>query len=189
MPEINRIAIFAIISHETSNIIRKEQSYITQLTGNSLALNFPIHFTLKGRFRADIDLVISSLKAINLNDFDFRLATSISCPKYINNNLVWLESELHTEGFKSLFTLHQTLERTMANLVLFDEVIDNHKTSSFRPHITLGWGVNPSSWLKYKANRNFALDQVQISHIAIVQYSDNWPQEEVVNTKFSMPTT
>lgn len=183
---MKRLAIFAIIRNNEKNIIRSEQKILSNITGNTLALNFPVHITLKGRFWAEIESVISSLESISFDSFDFQSNFIIEQPKYIENQLSWLEVKPSNQGFETLFCLHETLETKLTSLVTLDEVPEAHKNYNFRPHITLGWGISSLQWLEYQTHCQFKLDQVHISHIALACYSENWPYQEVIDIEFSM---
>jgi len=187
MSNVGRFAIFALITNSDEETIRIKQHCLTSLTGNTMALNFPVHITLKGRFIAPEDLVINFLKGINLTSLHLRTNIGLSKPRYIKSQLSWLEVLPNTLGFDTLVLLHSFFEKEINRFVVIDEVPEYHKNFHFRPHITLGWGVTLEVWYKYSFNRKFCSSQTQITHVALARYHQKWPLEEPVNSILKIP--
>ncbi|MDJ0705537.1 MAG: hypothetical protein QNJ46_19855 [Leptolyngbyaceae cyanobacterium MO_188.B28] len=184
MCDIKRLAIFALISSSDTHLVRLEQHYLTSLTGNSMALGFPVHITVKGRFLANqnaVEKVISDAGLSIGSNIPTPICVQLSEPKYIAPQLSWLEVLPSSEGFSQLTFLHQLFEQRIKEFVVEDEVPEAHKNSGFCPHITLGWGVTPQTWQEYSTNRKHILEQTQISHIALACYPYNWPINESVD--------
>ena len=180
MLERNRLAIFAVVGDEDKDLIRKEQHYLSKLTGNTLALSFPVHITLRGRFWANKNAVIAKLKSICFNDLCLQLNVLLSYPQYINNDLCWIEVFPGNPGFKTLLDLHRILEVQTKELIELDEVVELHKFSNYRPHITLGWNISHSNWTKYCESRESTLCKVRLEKIMMYQYSEKWPYEQKI---------
>lgn len=187
MSNIGRFAIFALIANSDEETVRVEQHYLTNLTGNTMALNFPVHITLKGRFIAPEDIVINFLKEIDLTSLNLYTNISLSKPRYIKSQLSWLEVLPNTLGFDTLVHLHSFFEKEINSFVVLDEVPEYHKNLYFRPHITLGWGVTLEDWYKYSFNRRFRSSQAQITHVALARYHQKWPLEESVTSILKTP--
>ena len=195
MQNLSRFAVFAVMISENEELIRAEQRYLTHLTGNRLALAFPVHITLKGRFLADKNTVITTFKntvtkILEKTKIEFPplpKTIHISNAKYVNSQLSWLEVLPNTQGFYTLLYLHSTFEKEMNGLVVIDEVPEEHKNSNFCPHITLGWGVTLEVWEKYLADRKLNLNQSQIKYIALASYPQNWQLGESINLILKIP--
>lgn len=187
MSDIGRFAIFALITNGDEKIIRNEQNYLTKLTGNTLALGFPVHITLKGRFLASKKIIIDFMKKANLSSLCLETRVGLSKPQYIGSGLSWLEILPDTLGFSSLLSLHSFLEIEVSRILMIDEVPETHKNIYFRPHVTLGWSVTPEVWHEYAATTKFGSTQIQISHIALACYHQRWPLEESVTSVFKIP--
>lgn len=190
MCEIKRLAIFALISNSDSHLVRLEQNYLTSLTRNSMALGFPVHITVKGRFLANqnvVERVIIDARLIIASNFVAPICVQLSDPKYIPPQLSWLEVLPSSDGFSQLTLLHQLFEQTIKEFVVEDEVPEAHKNSGFCPHITLGWGVTPRTWREFSISRKHTLQRAQISHLALVCYPHNWPMNESVDLALTVP--
>lgn len=187
MSDIKRFAIFAIITNSDEEKIRSEQRHFTNLTGNTMALGFPVHITLKGRFLASKDIVVNLLNKTDLASLCSQTEIELSKPKYIYPQLSWLEVLSDTPGFNNLLFLHSFFEREINRFVVSDEVPENHKNAHFRPHITLGWGITPRVWQKYSSIENFGSVQIGFSHIALACYHQQWPLEETVTSIMEIP--
>lgn len=187
MSNIGRFAIFALITNIDEETIRVEQRCLTSLTANTMALSFPVHITLKGRFIASEDIVINFLKEIDLTSLHLQTNIGLSKPRYIESQLSWLEVLPNTLGFDTLVLLHNFFEKEINSFVVLDEVPEYHKNLHFRPHITLGWGVTLEVWYKYSFNRIFRSSQAQISHVALARYHQKWPLEESVTSVLKIP--
>lgn len=131
MSTIDRFAIFALVVDSNEEKIRAEQHCLTNLTGNTTALGFPMHITLKGRFLAPKDTVVDFLKEIDLTFLHIQHNISLSEPMYIEPELSWLEVLPNTSGFHILVSLHCFFEKEISRFVIFDEVPAEHKNSFF----------------------------------------------------------
>lgn len=191
MSSTGRFAVFALIESKDAQLIRFEQRSLTQLTGNSIALGFPVHITLKGRFLASSNVIRKIFEETCFKHLCLQptLDTTIylSNPKHLKSQLSWLEVLPENKGFYTLHLLHQIFEHQVNQLVLKDEVPDNHKYLNFRPHVTLGWGVTCENWQTYSTSEKFSLSKAEISHIGLVQYHKDWPAEEPVNLILKIP--
>ncbi len=178
MSQIERYAIFALIDSKSASSIRREQYRLTTTTGNEIALHFPVHVTLKGRYFAEESVVLNTFKEINLTHIKLPFDICLSEPSYIQPELAWLEILPQHQGYGTLRWLHQFFENSMSQVVIEDEVPERFKKSGFRPHVTLSWGVTPEAWKIYYSDRyKHTLKFSKVDSIALVRYSNSWPQE------------
>lgn len=190
MCDVKRLAIFALISSSDTQLVRLEQHHLRSLTGNGIALGFPVHITVKGRFLANQNAVEKIINDVCLSidsNVPVPICVQLSEPKYIAPQLSWLEILPSYEGFSQLTFLHQLFEQRIKELVVEDEVPEAHKHSGFCPHITLGWGITPQMWQEYSTSRKHILGRTQISHIALACYPYNWPINESVDLTLIIP--
>lgn len=191
MSSLKRLAVFGLISSKYIQSIRLEQHFLSGLTKNNIAFNFPVHVTLKGRFLAYDKNVEKIFHRIYFNCSSLLIPSqaivNLSNPKYIKPQLSWLEVLPDNQGFNSLMNIHQILEAEVKEFVVEDEVPKAHKNLGFRPHVTLGWGVTPQAWEEYSVSRVFSLKQAQVSHIALACYPQDWTANESVDILLKIP--
>ncbi len=187
MSNLNRYAVFAILDSRGDTTIRNEQHRLTNITGNKIALNFPVHITLKGRFIGKEDVVSKAFREIEPTSIKLPINIHLSRPVYIEPDLAWLEVLPQYQEYEILLSLHKIMEEVFREAVIEDEVPEAHKNSGFRPHITLGWGINPHLWLKYLSVAA-SIQQGKIDYIALVRYPLDWTQESIISVMLKIPS-
>jgi hypothetical protein len=180
MSIIHRYGIFAILDKISSDEIRHEQYFLTQITKDHQSLRFPVHITLKGRFLAEENIIINKWHKFNFNTLVLPLKVSLSLPLYVSPDLVWLEVLSNDKVYKNLVNLHNFFENELETNIVKDEVPNCHKKIGFRPHITLGWKVTKEAWLQYKHNKNFQINECKIGNINLVKYPTNWMNKGLI---------
>lgn len=175
---MKRYAIFGLIDQTTAKLIRTSQQVLSTCTGNSLALRFPIHITLRGPFWANSNGIHSLLNQTKKSTAAFhRLEVLLEGPVLVSPALCWLELTATGPALQYMSRLHNVLEGLVAPLMLRDDVPDEHKGANFRPHVTLGWGVSPVTLCANLFNAEPLRLHGMIESIAIVRYPEKWPEE------------
>ncbi|WP_435051653.1 2'-5' RNA ligase family protein [Desulfoferrobacter suflitae] len=175
---MKRYAIFGLIDHSTAELIRTYQQVLSVCTGDSLALRFPIHVTLRGPFWANSNGIHSLLYQTKKSTAAFhQLDVLLVGPVPVSPSLCWLELTASGSALQYMSGLHTMLEGLVAPLMLRDDVPDEHKGANFRPHVTLGWGVSPAALCDNLFNAGPLKLHGIIESIAIVGYPEKWPEE------------
>ncbi|MCL1464949.1 2'-5' RNA ligase family protein [Argonema galeatum] len=191
MFELNRYAVFALLDSRSVSPVQNDQRRLTSITGNHMAFGFPVHITLRGRFRAEEYVVakafVKAFKEINRTALNVQTDICLSEPIYIKPDLVWLEVLPQYRGYETLLYLHRFFEQIVSEAVVEDEIPETYKYSGFRPHVTLGWGVTPQAWEEFFSIAPATLKQSRIGSIALVRYPHSWPEEEAVNVILEIP--
>lgn len=191
---MERLLICGLLDEDLRGIARDYQTGLSELTGNRLALRFPVHITLRGPFHAST--AISSLCAIlqRVCRLHLRVPIRLNGPVFVDPDLCWFEVGRTTAGFSTLLDLHGRFEKEIAKAVVLDDVPEDFKGRNYRPHVTLGWGVkgnavgassNGSGLLEAERvtigdhplfHRPVALTGV-VENVAIARYPRGWPLE------------
>lgn len=108
---------------------------------SGLASNFPVHLTIKSRFKikeeqpAEVVKLISSI--LDISPFNCLLKG----PMYIDGNLKWLECTSNSVGYSKLESLHRQLVQRIraSSLYLKGSSLEAYEIDGFRPHVTLQW--------------------------------------------------
>lgn len=191
MSNLERFAIFAIVDLHSANRIKSFQMQLAKLTSNYVALNFPVHITLKGRFWAYENFVIESFKRIKLTPLTEKV--EVSKPTHIRPSLLWLEVLKSCNSYKLLSDYHYLLDTYFKSIVQIEEMPVEHKFLNFRPHITLGWDVpycfyskNTGFIDKFYVNNN-EKDYVKVVSICLAKYPKNWRSHLPINMIYTIP--
>ncbi|MFP5212506.1 MAG: 2'-5' RNA ligase family protein, partial [Acidobacteriota bacterium] len=140
---MNRYLLLGLVDEGLSETARRYQEDLSSLTGNGLALRFPVHVTLRGPFWTHTDTLSSmadTLRKVCTGLHQMQIA--LRGPIRIDPDLCWLEVQGGMDDGMRLFDLHAVLEREMSGYVIRDDVSEGHKGSGYRPHVTVGWGVD-----------------------------------------------
>ncbi len=108
-----------------------------------LAQTFPLHITVRGRFRPRetfslADLIEVGRQALHeLQPFSCEL----SGPVRVGEDLLWYEIEPGANGFDNVMRAHIRIEQAvrLADIVEFDHVMNSHRLEHFRPHVTVAF--------------------------------------------------
>lgn len=175
---MKRYAIFGLFDQTTAELIRTYQQVLSTCTGNSLALRFPIHITLRGPFGANPNAIHRLSHQIKKSTAAFQqLDVLLEGPVLVSPSLCWLELAATGPAFQYISRLHTILEELVAPSMLRDDVPDGHKGAYFRPHVTLGWGVSPAALCENLFNAEPLSMHGIVESIAIVRYPVKWPEE------------
>ncbi len=176
---MNRYAVFGILDDRALRTIRAYQRDISSITGNTLALRFPVHVTLRGPFRmraSELGSLIGDLHRCCRRHEAFDVV--LDGPVVVDPDLCWFEVKAGSPGFSRCRDLHILLEDGLNRQVGIDDVSANHKLACYRPHVTLGWDVNRA--MQYIRNLEPATLTGTVTDIALVSYPAMWPAQGAV---------
>ncbi len=184
---MNRLLIFGILNDDIFTVVRQQQKRLSHLTGNQLALKFPIHITLRGPFWTYAE--IHSLGDIlnRVCRYHRRIQVLLNGPVFVDPDLSWLEVSPDSIGFSNLLGLHRHFEREINQQIIIDDVPATHKGENYRPHVTVGWGTNIATHrnqLPFWKSTNLI---GTLERVAIANYPDGWPSKGNVEVIKSVP--
>ena len=183
---MQRILVMGILDERLTAVVRDYRRRLSSLTGNQLALRFPVHVTLRGPFWTETD-------AGALGDFvhgickDSRMVSIVlDGLAFVDPGLCWLPVKLQTEGAAALYAMHRRLDRELAPHVVRDDVPPDHKGRNYRPHVTLGWGVDASVCGNQPLFSDCDGLTGTLHGVAVGSYPDDWPDRGDVEIISSM---
>jgi hypothetical protein len=177
---MKRLLICGLLNDGFSDAVREHQNRLSRLTGNLLALKFPVHITLRGPFWTGTDVHTLGNILYGVCRFHRRVQVLLKGPAFIDPNLCWLEVDPASTGFLNLSDLHRHLEDEMNPQVVLDDVPANHKGNNYRPHVTLGWGMNSDAHPNQLPFRESTDLVATLERIVIAGYPEGWPSEGTV---------
>ncbi len=196
---LRKYAVFAMADNNLAEAVRQYQEGLSSLTGDRRALRFPVHITLRGPFwtyPASIGRLTEIMDDIvhgGQSPFG-PIPVDLSGPVFVKPDLGWLEVVRKTTGFSQLLALHTLFQKRTSVEVLRDDVPDRFKEGGYRPHMTLGWGVEEVdegnvSWTDALYPQGTVggppggLIQLSgiIDAVGIASYPLNWPEEGTVD--------
>lgn len=123
---------------------------------SGIALNFPVHLTLRGRFTPPPNVHVRSIIEV-IRDEVCRvlpLRCRLLGPLRIQRNLVWYECGRDCEGYAQLIALHTSLEYRLrqSTMIELDEVPTLHMHEGYRPHVTLAWEEDETVSIGFVSN-------------------------------------
>jgi hypothetical protein len=172
---MKRLLICGLLNDDLSDVVRQHQKLLSCSTGNQLALKFPVHITLRGPFWTDAEIHTLGNILNRVCRFHRRIQVLLNGPVFVAPDLCWLEVDPASAGFSNLSGLHRHFEAEMNRQVILDDVPANHKGDNYRPHITVGWGMNSDTHLNRLPFRESANLIGTLERIAIAGYSEGWP--------------
>ena len=176
---MDRYAVFGILDDRIFGSIRNYQRDLSSITGDTLALRFPIHVTLRGPFRiaaGELEGLISRLAACCRGRSAFDVV--LNGPVMIEPDLCWFEVEAGSAGFSHCHELHLLLEHELNRHISTDDVPANHKLEHYRPHVTLGWNISRA--VPYIHTMEAGTLTGTVRNIALACYPDTWPSKGTV---------
>jgi hypothetical protein len=183
MGKVWRYAIYALVDHQSAQEIRGHQQELAQDTGNCLALAFPVHITLRGRFAAAPEFV-SIFEDTTAALLETSFAFGWRGPIHVLPDMAWLDVPRSGKGIEYLRKLHNFFEELTADFLAWDETPQSFKAEGFRPHITLGWGITGG----FQVNRENTLEgQASTRALALAHYPDSWPLNGNVDILCEIP--
>ncbi len=175
MDNARRYAVFGILDASTALLVRPLQERIAVRTGNDLALRFPIHVTLRGRFWAPPEAVTEAFQRAR-GDRWTACELMLSGPVFRAPDLLWLSVEMVGTGYSELVRLHEHLERALEPVVSRDETLSVHRGAGYRPHVTLAWGATEAEESLIAAYTLRAI----LSGVILAEYPERWPASGTV---------
>lgn len=174
--QTRRYAVFGLLDDATARAVRPLQQRLSAATGNDLAQRFPVHITLRGRFRCTPDVVTQVWDELRLRH-DRQHHIVLSGPVFRVPDLLWLEASPESTGYADLVRWHGELTRALK--VTEDETSPAHTGEGYRPHVTLGWGA--SEQLLDGPIEPFPLNlTTTVTTIVLAEYPATWPASGVV---------
>lgn len=173
MDNARRYAVFGILDASAALLVRPLQVRVAAKTGNDLALRFPIHVTLRGRFWAPPEAVTEAFQRAG-GDGWTACELMLSGPVFRAPDLLWLSVEMVGTGYSELVQLHEHLERALEPVVSRDETLSVHRGAGYRPHVTLAWGATEDAihhW-ELPAIRSA---QAELKGVTLAEYPESWP--------------
>ncbi len=140
-----------------------------------IACNFPVHITIKGRFRIpdeiSVDCIVKAVEEVfNLKSFQ----ATLSGPHYIDSKIRWIECKNKLDGFASLNRLHQNcINKLDESLEIESFVPSTFELDGFRPHMTLDWEENGIFVPDKSKITEHIVVRVIIEKWAVLQYTDD----------------
>ena len=183
---MTRYLIMGILDDSITEFIHRFRQKMSRLTGNHLALKFPVHITLRGPFRADtnIDALVKPLNAIRESCCRFQIV--LDRPSFVNPDLLWLPVNLDSNGASRLLDMHMFFEHELKKHIIKDDTSPGHFGINYRPHVTVGWGVTPS--ICRKGSLFSPRDNLigTLERVALACYPAEWPSEGMVEIASSV---
>ena len=109
----------------------------------SLGQTFPLHVTIRGRFRPRQTISLSDLIGVGEHTLcQFRpFACELSGPIKVGENLWWYEIKSGADGFDTVRQAHIEIEQAVehAEILELDHVLNSHRFEHFRPHVTIAF--------------------------------------------------
>ncbi len=175
-----RYLIMGILDEKVTGRIHKFREKLCGLTGNDLALRFPVHITLRGPFWAEskIDVLIEPLYAIVESCSRFQIVLDPPC--FVNPDLLWLPVNPESCGASKLMDMHLLLEHELKENIVKDDTSPGHFGMDYRPHVTIGWGVTSS--ICREGSLFSACEGVSgtLEKVALGRYPAEWPKKGMV---------
>ncbi len=177
---MNRLLILATLTDAPTRIMRQYQARLSRMTGNQLALKYPVHITLRGPFLTGVEVkdLRSCLQRVCGNVRPFQVV--LDGPVFVDPDLCWFEVNPASEGYRRLLQLHNHLEDEFRTHVARDEVPESFKKNNYRAHVTIGWGVDFATRKSWAADRKSETIMTTLEKAAIAAYPPEWPSEGVV---------
>lgn len=175
-----RFAIFGVLDERAGLLVRGLRERLSEATGNRLALSFPVHVTIRGRFLAhevDARFVFGQLVQVWAAGPPGML--SLSGPAFCPPDLAWLQVEQSSLGYESLARLHREADAACLRCLVRDEVSAEHAGDGFSPHVTLGWGVTASQVTELLHSSRLPINS-WVERFALARYPSDWSQSRPV---------
>jgi 2'-5' RNA ligase len=175
-----------ILDDRITESIHEFREKMSALTGNDLALRFPVHITLRGPFWADtnIDALVKPLSTVRESRYRFRIV--LDRPTFVNPDLLWLPVHPESGGASRLLEMHLFFEHELKGHIIKDDTSPGHFGINYRPHVTVGWGVTPS--ICREVSRFSCRDDLvgTLERVALASYPAEWPSEGMVEIASSI---
>lgn len=181
---MKRFLIFSTLDDALSVLIRQQQTRLSCLTGNQLALKFPVHITLRGPFWTGAEIPALSICLQRIYRLYHPIPIILDGPVFVDPDLCWLEVVQTSAGFANLLDLHRHLDEELRRHVVTDDVPTNHKGKDYRPHVTVGWGADAAIRHSRPPFWHCGITGV-LEKVVLAVYPGHWPAEgevEIVET-------
>ncbi|MEN6437496.1 MAG: 2'-5' RNA ligase family protein [Syntrophobacter sp.] len=169
--------------------IRERQRALSSLSGDDLALRFPVHITLRGpfwghdspmrQFCGDLPGLCRGFSPVPVD---------LAGPVFVPPDLCWFEVQRDASRFAELLRLHALLEDETHRCVVVDDVSTRFKAEGFRPHATLGW-KSPASLagVEQACGPQGTRLHGRLESVAVAVYPHGWPSEGSVAVIQTVP--
>lgn len=177
---MNRLLILVTLPEASTKILRQYQAQLSRMTGNQLALKYPVHITLRGPFLTGVGVqdLRSCLQRVCGNVRPFQVV--LNGPVFVDPDLCWFEVNPASEGYRRLQRMHNHLEDELRTHVARDDIPESFKKDNYRAHVTIGWGVDLATRESWAADRKSETIVTALEIAAIAAYPPEWPSEGVV---------
>ena len=174
--KLERLAVYGVLDRVACQSIRHEQRRLSRASGNDLALRLPVHVTLRGPFLGSRNDVAQVLRQCFSSTLDLPIPILLDIPSLTTADIAWRQVARPHCAWSTLFRLHMDLTTALGAWVFRDDVPPHHQRESFLPHVTLGWGVTPTSWKSLGLREPRAHDsEAHINSLALARYPEKWP--------------
>lgn len=173
-----RYAVFGLLDDSAALLVRPLQERVAATTDNDLALRFPVHITLRGRFWGTPETVTEAFRRAGC-------PTVTACelmlhgPVFRPPDLLWLSVEPLGVGHSELVRLHKHLERALKPVMSLDETLPTHAGAGYRPHVTLAWGATDDAVRRWDLPAVHSI-RAQLADVVLAEYPDTWPTSGTV---------
>ncbi len=177
MTDLSRHAVFGLLDEATTHCLRSLQLRLAEKTGNRTALFFPVHVTLRGRFRTRPCLAEEAFRRFCRGDAYSPGPIELVGPVFRAPELVWLEVAAGTHAFHELARMHRDASEAFQTVLEEDEVPPEFAGAGYRPHVTLGWGGTAAD-AEQLAPASPTVIAARMTALALVRYPPEWPVRE-----------
>lgn len=178
MSELARYAVFGLLDKPTASSVRALQQQLARRSGNGVALHFPVHITVRGRFLSEPQHAVSAFHRLMGQEALSQASMVLSGPVFRLPDLVWLEICSGASSCAELATLHAKADAIFRQEMRHDEVMPEHAGENYCPHVTLGWGCSEADLATTPGLESKVKLVATLTSLALVAYPAMWPVRE-----------
>jgi hypothetical protein len=171
-------AVFGLLDEVASRRVRALQQQLTGRTGDRTASFFPVHVTIRGRFRAQPRLAGAAFRRFCESERHAPGAIELTGPVFRAPDLAWLEVGRSSRSFRELRRIHGNADDAVRGILDQDEVAAEHTGDGYTPHVTLGWGCNEEDVRALAAQEPSLVIAARLVAVALAKYPAGWPVSE-----------
>lgn len=181
---MERLAVFLLLAGRAARRLRTERAAFARRHGCDLALHYPLHVTVRGRFwgpRREVEEAIDSMADLWPVH---GLKIDLLAPERAGDNLVWRRVAPESPGWRCLVRLHHVVSAVLQDAVSRDEVPDEFQYAGYRPHVTVGWmGADPPGEMELGGEAI----SLEAAGLALARYPGAWPCTSFVEIERTFP--
>jgi hypothetical protein len=169
-----RYAVFGLLDAPTAAVVRPIQRRLATVTGSDLALRFPVHVTLRGRFWAEPASVAGALRGFDPGR-EWAAELPFGVPVFRDPDMLWLPVDSGGPGFECLLRLHTLLTAALREVVVREETLPAHTGSGYSPHVTLAWGATRETPSALDPEHRTIVIKATLASVVVAEYPASWP--------------